>query len=372
MSYLTFINTPETRTLVRLATMVITALSAGANPVDRPTVGAIRWDAWSGGEVTREVERTLSPVRYHHRLPWFAELDADDKAHIDGSAPGVMEQEINYAAAAGLDYWAFLLYPKGSEMSEGLEQYLASPDRGEIKFCLILHNSIGLEEDVWALEQARFVRLLQEPGYVTVAGGRPLVYAFGNTFDEQFPVSRFNDLRAALKKAGMDPYFVYMGWKPVDDFAKKSSLGFDAVSAYAYASDVPTFHELAELVEQDYWQAATAHQTPLVPFVTTGWDKMPRKDNPVFWEDLSSSYHHQDVFPSMATPCEIESTLRSALDLVRSYPGLNPANTVIVYAWNEYDEGGWLAPTWTPSGEPDMERLEAVRRVLNPAGAPLE
>jgi len=32
-------------------------------------VGAIRWDAWNGGEVTRQVERTLGPKKYHGRLP---------------------------------------------------------------------------------------------------------------------------------------------------------------------------------------------------------------------------------------------------------------------------------------------------------------
>ncbi len=31
---------------------------------ERPSVGAIRWDAWSGGEVTRQVEKTLGPIQY--------------------------------------------------------------------------------------------------------------------------------------------------------------------------------------------------------------------------------------------------------------------------------------------------------------------
>ena len=28
------------------------------------------------------------------------------------------------------------------------------------------------------------------------------------------------------------------------------------------------------------------------------------------------------------------------------------ANAIIIYSWNEHDEGGWLVPTRTSSGEP--------------------
>ena len=49
-------------------------------------IGAIRWDAWTGGEITAQVERTLGPQKYQSRLPWFAEVKGDSQAHIDGSA----------------------------------------------------------------------------------------------------------------------------------------------------------------------------------------------------------------------------------------------------------------------------------------------
>jgi hypothetical protein len=40
------------------------------------------------------------------------------------------------------------------------------------------------------------------------------------------------------------------------------------------------------------------------------------------------------------------------------------ANAVIIYAWNEHDEGGWLSPTRTAEGKPDTSRLDAIRDVL--------
>jgi hypothetical protein len=52
---------------------VLFAAQADTRPA-RPSVGAIRWDAWSGGRLTEEVQRTLGPAKYRDRLPWFAEV----------------------------------------------------------------------------------------------------------------------------------------------------------------------------------------------------------------------------------------------------------------------------------------------------------
>ena len=73
-----------------------------------PIVGAIRWDAWSGGSVTAQVERTLGPEKYRDRLPWFATVVDDKTVRIVGGNQETMDEEIQFAADAGLDYWAFV------------------------------------------------------------------------------------------------------------------------------------------------------------------------------------------------------------------------------------------------------------------------
>ena len=329
----------------------------------RPLVGAIRWDAWTGGEVTCQVERTLGPKNYQARLPWFARIVGDDTARIDGGQQVIMDQEIGFATEGGLDYWAFLLYPENQSMSESLRLYLTSHARRRINFCVILHNAFGVSEAQWPRERDRTVALLREPGYQTVLGGRPLVYAFQVNYHGAFPAERFTEFRQAARAAGVDPYCVYMGWNPGVDFTTAAPLGFEAVSHYACGSADPTFAQLCQRVETDFWQnAATAH-VPYVPLVTTGWDKMPRKEHPVSWE-LDHDYHQQTIFPATATPAEIASHLERALTFVRAHPDSCPADTVIAYAWNEHDEGGWRCPTWTPDGQPDSSRLEALGRLL--------
>jgi hypothetical protein len=329
---------------------------------ERPTVGAIRWDAWSGGGVTAQVEQTLSPEKHRARLPWFATLDASGRAHINASVDGVMEQEIAYAKHAGLDYWAFLTYPEADAMSSALARYLRSPKRAALGFCLILHQTLSVPAARWPAERDRTLKLLQEPGYQKV-GARPLVFAFDLKTEHPTVKQRFDELRAAAKAAGLDPYFVFMGWNPARDYKTHASEGFDAVSAYAHPGTEPVFAKYVDAFEQHAWANALTTKTPYVPLVTTGWDKRPRQDHPVSWEK-NAGYADQKTFPATATPAEIAAHLGRALAFVTAHPDVCPANTVIVYAWNEHDEGGWLCPTWTPSGQPDTSRLDAIRSIL--------
>ena len=99
-----------------LAGFLLLTASTSCLGEDRPIVGAIRWDAWTGGGITEQVERTLGPKRYHNRVPWFGKVVNDSTVKIDGSPQEVMDREIGLAASAGLDYWAFLIYPKNSSM----------------------------------------------------------------------------------------------------------------------------------------------------------------------------------------------------------------------------------------------------------------
>ena len=343
-----------------LATLFLLPLSLLAT--DRPSVGAIRWDAWSGGGVTEQVEQTLSPEKHRRRLPWFAKVDASGRARINASADGIMEQEIAHAKHAGLNYWAFLTYPESDAMSSALTRYLRSPKRTDLGFCLILHQTLSVPAARWPAERDRIIKLLQEPGYQKVLG-RPLVYAFDLKTEHPTVKQRFDELKSAAKTAGVDPYFVYMGWNPARDYQAHAAEGFAAVSAYAHPGKEPVFAKYVDAFEQHAWANALATKTPYIPLVTTGWDKRPRQDHPVSWEK-NAAYADQKTFPAAPTNGELTGHLSRAVAFVQAHPDVCPANTIIVYAWNEHDEGGWLCPTWTPSGQPDTSRLDALRSIL--------
>ena len=102
---------------------------------------------------------------------------------------------------------------------------------------------------------------------------------------------------------------------------------------------------------------------PYIPLVSSGWDKRPRKDNPVSWE-LNDAYHQQAVFPGKASAQEIAEHLGKAIEFVQNNRQICIANTIIIYAWNEFDEGGWISPTRNSDGSPDSSRLNAIKTIL--------
>jgi len=275
-----------------------------------------------------------------------------------------MDKEIQLAADAGLDYWAFVMYPVQDSMSKGLHLYLESTRSNEVKFCVILHNNLAewVSAEDWQREQERLVKMFKDPRYQTVLNGRPLVYLF------QSNIERFKELREVVAKEGINPYYVFMGWDPPKDYEAQKPNGFDAVSTYAAVAEVRTFAELVHDIERQGWQSwhrAAGAGIRYVPLVTTGWDKEPRKENPVSWE-LDHDYHQQPFFPSQAKPEEIAQHLRRALEFVNAHPSVCEAHAIIIYAWNEHDEGGWLVPTWQKDGGLDNRRLEAIRSILRP------
>ena len=341
----------------KLGSEVSHAIQAGDS---RPLVGAIRWDAYQGiGDYNALVAKTLADADQRWRAPWFSVLNADGSMTVDGSKPGVMEREIDFASDAGLDYWAFVMYNPLPEvgLSRGIELYLKASNRSRMKFAIIAHCHFALTDADWPRERDRWIAYLQEPGYVRVLDGRPLVYVL-NMSD-----ARQSDFRARAKAAGLNPYFVQISSDWTVGKSRWTVPGGDACGRYAAVrNDGGSYADLVSDAEK-LWRLPVERGLEVVPLVTTGWEKTGRKRYPPFWE-LKQFYHRQKEFPAFPQPMEIARHLQKAMRFVVAHPGSCRANTVLVYAWNEHDEGGWLCPTWTSSGVPDTSRLDAVCKVL--------
>jgi len=352
---------------VLLATMIDPLAHA-----DRPVVGAIRWDAWQeSAKVKTAVEMALSPAHWHYRLPFFAKVTGPNSVTIDGNSQAVMDQEIAYAAKAGLDYWAFVTYPDDSGMSNGLHLYLSSRQKRRIKFCLNLQGGWISNPAKWDNEIKRYVKYFQNPCYQNVLGNRPLVYLFnsqemigkGRYADWAAARAAFDRLRAATADAQLGkPYIVIQGWNATQDQKMLTDLGADAIGAYAVAGGSKSGAPFEKLAAQAhaFWEAGKATGCHVVPIVTTGWDNRPRVENPPPWTTGSENHY---LAP---TPGQLARHLSDALDWIRSNRAAAPANVVLIYAWNEHDEGGWLCPTLKNDGvTTDSSRLDGIEAILN-------
>ena len=358
-----------------LVTAAVSSVAAqppvtAASGQGRPLVGAIRWDAWQeNGGVQAAVERTLGPGHWHYRLPFFARVTGSNSVVINGNSPVVMDREINYAAAAGIDYWAFCTYPDDSGMSRGLHLYLNSPLKSRINFALNLQGGwISGKAEGWDAQVSRYVNYFKDASYQKVLGNRPLVFLFNQvTRTARFPdaaavAAAFQQLRTATTNAGLgNPFIVYQGWNPKNDLKTVQSYGLDAISAYAIAADAPGQMPFAALAAKTrrFWEAGRAAGASIVPIVTSGWDNRTRYETPVPWTHGSTN----NAIPP--APAELAGHLADALDWTRLHRGsVTPANTVLIYAWNENDEGGWLCPTLNPDGSANTDRLAAIAAKL--------
>lgn len=359
--------------------LLLTTLLSLAAP-ETPLLGAIRWDAWhtpwsrvvpgaDDGPV-RAVEASLSPARYHGRLPFFATVSEDGLARIDGYTQAIVDREIAYAKAGGLDYWAFLLYEPGSAMSQGLALYLTSAHKQDLPFCAIAGANTFGNAQQFADRMQRVLELMAEPSYLRV-GGRPLLFVF--RADDPWIAAwggpdqtrrLFDGLRAAARDAGLgDPYLVAMNDSVAEGQRVGTILGADAISAYALSGGGRNGAPYDDLtaVPQRFWQQAAASGTPLVPLAMAGWDRRPRIEAPVPWErKWQQPGVGMDRYYATPTPAELAAHIADALQFVAAEPELCPAQAVLVYAWNEHDEGGWLCPTRGADGTPDTSRLDAV------------
>lgn len=339
-------------------------------------LGAIRWDAWTTWASETGwagYEQCLWPKQWHYRVPFYGRILGDDRVEIRNDTQEVMDKEIDYAAKSGLGYWAFDWYhphawPNADNMTRCLDLYLKSKKRSRVKYCLILLAGVHLgPKEEWPKTVEYLVQRFKDPNYVKVLGNRPLVYWFD--MDKFVPFwgteaagqEALRLLRERTMAAGLGaPYMAVMCFWPPNGVEQLKSFGMDALSAYVNPpgnEDREQPYVDAVALNRWFWDECKRSGKPFIPTVTTGWDYRPMKLPRFQDRDVKNNWF------AAATPDELTEHVEGAMHWVRLNPTVCEANTVIIYAWNELSEGGWLVPTLSEG----TRRLDAVRRAVNRA-----
>jgi hypothetical protein len=114
-------------------------------------------------------------------------------------------------------------------------------------------------------------------------------------------------------------------------------------------------HTYAELTaaNQAAWRGSVAQ--PGMPVVTAGWDRRP-------WENPADPKQKFCWYHPDRTPAQFAASVRDAVAWMDQNPEKTTAERIVlVYAWNEFGEGGHIAPT---KGDPEGKYLQALRSAV--------
>ena len=327
-------------------------LNIGLFAQQLPTVGAIRWDAWIGNihPVGLAVESNLSPHQYHYRSPFYSKEISWDSIQCRGANLSVIEKENKYAKYCGINYWAVCWYPKNSGLDTIIQLYLKCSHKYGINWSCILGTAKFDErtDGPWLVNQ------FKKRIYQKVFGTRPLLYVLGNEVSTQ----TIKYLQKINLASGNDSiYVVAMGEDKYSVAKYADSINADAISAYTtwIHNNGGAYYPLVPKMDSVRWEEHRSTGKQVVPWVTTGRNTKPRIDHPVWWTKVGANEWTQD-----ATPKQIANHVADCLGWIKKHPSSTLSKTLLIYAWNEFDEGGYICPTLNNN----TERINAIHNVL--------
>ncbi len=346
-------------------------------------LGAYFWDGWYA-KISHWTDRLLND--FTEREPVWGWL---------GDTVENMEMQVDYAADAGLNFFAFdWYYPENghvNRMNEAVDRYLAAKNSSRLKFCLLVanHNGGFIFRDKWDDACDMFMPYLTDEKSLRV-DGKPVIIFF-SSHDLVRCLGGAEETKACLDKlrkrvceAGF-PGLCIIGcsgppmtatgdidlnperW--VDNAIFLETSGIDAVTGYNYhrpfikrdgiTSYIYPFESLVADHITTRENFAKYSVLPQMPLVIGGWDCRP-------WETVwagRSEPQPRSCYSPDRTPTDIYKHVLETGEWIAKNSDKCLSDLSIIYAWNENGEGGFIEPTVGDRGK----ILEAVAKGIKEA-----
>jgi hypothetical protein len=299
------------------------------------------------------VEKNLSFPHFLFRVPFFAEIN-NGQVTMPYITQKAIDLEIKLAHNAGIDYWAYCWYRNdGSGLADARLMHIKSKYAEDVKLCAMLENGhFNTDADIAAL-----VEDFKRNYYLKVIDERPLVFFFDSNEQTAETISRLREVTIA--NGISEPYVAMMGHN--DPCYNADKAGADAVSRYVtLGNNCEPFNSLSKR-ERLSWDEFRDKGKEVIPIVTAGWDPRPR-----IGREPWGMHYCETCWAETASAEEIALQVKAGIEWVVKNPKTCIASCILIYAWNEYDEGGWIAPVVQDyqNGLLVPERLNAISNII--------
>ena len=334
--------------------------------------GVYYWDGWSGEEPKGLTERLKA--EFCDRKPKWGWMS---------NTLELMDQQIELASSNGIGFFAFdWYYPEGEDkntvMHNGLDFFIKSQHNHKMEFCLMVANHLGFRiyKKDWDDVIEKLIPYLKNERYLKV-DGKPLLIIFrpyeltvglegSKEVEKGFEKLRQRALEEGLVGvtiAGCCEDEPEMQQTFEELFKHSVEEGYDFITGYNYTKNymakgigtmIHSYREFMKDHNNIIW-ARFVNESPLpyIPLVTSGFDKRP-------WEDIDNPETWSWYYPDR-TPEQVAELVRDAKQWIKDNPQRTSKEQILlIYAWNEFGEGGYIAPTEGDNGR----YLEVIGREL--------
>jgi hypothetical protein len=287
-----------------------------------------------------------------------------------------MDREIVAAADHGVNFFQFLWYFQGNKLTApnldklnaGVSFFTTSPESGRMKFTAEYVNSrpFGIfDEKQWEGACREWCTFMKHARYLRVDGKAVFKIHSVEEFRQQAggnekAAARLTKLRAIAKEEGVGELLISGGVMTAALPEAEGVAMYDFLTTYM---DVPALHrkqdsypysELLEMAQGAWKRFGEKSTKPYVPYVPAGWDPRP-------WRDARPSFSMPDEREWMGALMEVRKVMDRYPDRLGVPMGKDRLQKMImIYAWNEFGEGGYIAPTQADGGM----KLNVIQKVF--------
>lgn len=326
-----------------------------------PLIGAYYFDGWAGkNNNTTEKWAQNAPtnatkkliINFQNRKPIWGWRD--DKLSI-------MEKQINLASKNAIDFFSFCWYWSNNNgdidttqilkqpLHTGIELFKKAKNKRKMKYALLIANHQGAiikDGTMWCKAVEFWAKhYFNDPQYLKI-DGKPVITIFGSKSANPFIPEMRKKIRQCSPFKAL--YIISNG------FNDKNS-NYDMLSWYNIREaesgkrSIRNYSSFSKFIQYEW--TTVPQSTTMAPCVMTNWDMRP-------WENKTEGIYYIN-----RTPLLFKNQVKAALNFINQRHSSN--KVIMIYAWNELGEGGYLVPTKEdPKGKYLKMIKEAKRETL--------